>query len=371
VKLASRKDREGTDAQTPEDTKTSSNNPTTKSRFGPLSLLSRILPRRSNSDNTSPKNEAAKSRDSRPLSGCSQASSSLSEYDYLFFAPATPEMIGLTAYREITGSAVNTGENKSNASPAGPLQPPASIHPLHPPIEESSKAVGLVEVAEAMPIRPPTPASFSSSITYEEEHQDTVKVGLSTEVGVIGDQESTRSALPNPASKARRTQVEVGYVSESSRGTSTESLYTPVHHPVSISRGPQRRHHIVIPSAQPLRPATPVSVSENDGRDVRDYLEHPTATGSQSQASDQDTRMIQPGTVVVRTPSALVHSTLSRPMAIAELEEELRWYAMFNCRQFYFMKVQAARARGYEVGPNHTLRPISNPASPANFQANE
>ncbi|KIO30319.1 hypothetical protein M407DRAFT_20588 [Tulasnella calospora MUT 4182] len=414
VMLSRRKDCEGIDANAPEDTKESSNNHPTKPRSGPFSLLSRIIPRRSNSGDTPSKNEVAKSRKSRPVSGDSQASSSLSEFDYLFFAPARPEMIGLTEYNEICGPTANTEGDRSTVSPAASLQPRplASVHPLLPSTKESRKAVGLAEIAETIPICLPTPASSSTSTLHKDEHQkktgvfnevkevgdqlsaragipnpsseahsikveDTLnedhqkKIGLFKEVKVVGHQLSTRAGLPSPSSEVHTTKVEGtldGYVSETSRGTSTDSLRTPARCPISASGGPQTRHQIILPSAQQTQPATPISGSDKGVTEVPDRLEALTSMSSPSGASGQDTRTIQPGTVVVRTATTLVHSTLSRPMAIAEMEEELRWYAMFNCRQFYFMKVQAARARGYEVGPDHTLRPISSPTSPTSSQ---
>ncbi|KAG9046195.1 hypothetical protein FS837_004866 [Tulasnella sp. UAMH 9824] len=369
VMLSGRTDGEGIDATTPKDTKEQSNTPPTTPRFAPFSLLSRFLPRRSNSGNTSTANEAAKSYRPRPVSTESQASSSLSEFNYMFFAPARPEMLGLTESLEVRAPTANTEEDTSTASPAASSQPLASLHPIVPSSPEPHEVVALAEVADTNAICTRTPASSNPSTLRKDYRQE--KVWFSQEVKATGDQLSIRSGSTNSYAKARSIKVEAtlgGYVSESSGGTSTDSLRVPTSRSTPTAGGPQTRHHIVsLPVKQP-RAATPVSVTEKNAREAPGHLEIPTPTSSQSGASGQDTRIIQPGTVVVRTGTAVVHSTLSRPITVAEMEEELRWYAMFNCPQFYFMKVQAARARGYEVGPDHTLRPISSPASPVSSQ---
>ncbi|KAG8951670.1 hypothetical protein FRC00_007149, partial [Tulasnella sp. 408] len=265
----------------------------------------------------------------------------------MFFAPARPEMLGLTESLEVPAPIANAEEDTSTASPAASSQPLASLHSAVPSIKEPHEVIALADVSETTAICARTPASSNPSTLREKYRQE--KVWFSPEFEAIGDQLSIRSGSTDSSAEARSIKVEAtpnGYVSESSRGTSADSLPAPAPRSITTSGGPQTRHHIVAPPVQQLRAATPVSVTANNAREVRDHLEVPTPTSSQSRASVQDTRIIQPGTVVVRTGTAVVHSTLSRPITVAEMEEELRWYAMFNCRQFYFMKVQAARARG-------------------------
>ncbi|KAG8909459.1 hypothetical protein FRC00_010071 [Tulasnella sp. 408] len=267
VMLARRKDGEVLDTTTPEDTKDSSNG------------------------NTSTENEVAKSRHPRPASSDSQASSSLSEFNYMFFAPARPEMLGLAESLEAPAPTANTDEDTFTASPAASSQPLASLHSAVPSIKEPHEVIALADVSETTGICARTPASSNPSTLREKYRQE--KVWFSPEFEAIGDQLSIRSGSTDSSAEARSIKEEAtpnGYVSESSRGTSTDSLPAPAPRSITTSGGPQTRHHIVAPPVQQLRAATPVSVTANNAREVRDHFEVPTPTSSQSRASVQDTR---------------------------------------------------------------------------------
>ncbi|KAG8945136.1 hypothetical protein FRC04_001202 [Tulasnella sp. 424] len=236
---------------------------------------------------------------------------------------------------------------------------------LQPQNEDTPRLETGPSVMSFVALRSRSPSSTGSDSEEEasESHQPVA--------AKQGDEEpvSSRPGLPGHAGlEATGDQRSISHRPENSIATSTESGRTVrPRHARNPAVGLQALRRVNPPPHRALPPPPSSKHAEVERTEPQGDLTVQPGSSNQSgssaeRAEGQAARTNHRYSAHYRSPGVVVDVSSGRPFNVAETEGQLRFYAMVGSRQLYHATAMSARAYGYVVGPDHSLRraPVSN-----------